>query len=894
MESSDRLKLLQLAMGDDDDTVRSSRSGLWEPPPEAVLDAAIPQYEIVKLIAVGGMGAVYRATDEVGNEVAIKVMPPEFDSDPLLSSRFETEMGILSDLDHEHIVRVSKTGVAEGGLRYIAMEYVGGGTLRGKRPTSEALAIVNQICEGLKHAHEKQVIHRDLKPSNILLTDDGRAKIADFGLAKRVIVSGEAPSLTLTGAQLGTPHYMAPEMLDPEGTVDARADIYSVGVILYQLLTGKIPVGRYEKASKLAGSPGSLDAVLDKAMAVDPDDRFQTVIELQSSLERNSSPSRSLRKKVKIATSVAIVLIGIGLVFSLVHEPNSPPSESVLVGSSEAISSKSYPWNAEVLWGTSLFENQEWGSERDFFARPGTRLSARIDKNGGQSNFLGGNLRLLPGTMLTAGGTAGKIVAESLVLNGGSIELLDKRSPQSGNFRVYSLSFGTTMEGDISVESVSQFVRFEPGIGPEVKANLSGNAPLIVGRPESQLMFVFSGNNRHFSGGCFIDGIVRLDSITGLGTGPIQIGSGSLRIGRESISGEENEIMRLGKIDVSERGILTVLRNVSVESLRLHGEVVAPGEYAPESELKDHPGIQIMGTITVEGTGIAEFDLYRFNADPLPEGAPVHTMSQDGEWFDRKIWGKEAPTRVAYRDRNSTVKVAQYRVPKGVKMSVGPYSPGLNYFGGRVCTLEKGGELSFSSNGSTLVFPELRLQGGKIVHRVVSNAMFSSATLAGQLVVKEATTLHFGARNQDDAAGRLFLEGEISGAHDLILEGEDEGFLVIGADTSQYQGDWIVNKGTLGGLNSRVFENATVRLSGQDAALGTLRLNSIRVKRVETEDGAKLVSASGEIVIDEWIHEGEIVPPGIYRNHPAIENLVADPLTVIVGFETKLPVSTNR
>lgn len=887
MDSSDRLKLLQLAMEEDDESARSSRSGLWDPPSEAELNDVIPEYTISKLIAIGGMGAVYRATDDKGQDFAIKVMPPQFDADPLLSSRFETEMGLLSDLDHDHIVRVAKSGKAEGGLRYIAMEYVNGGTLRGQRSLAEAIQIVSQICDGLDHAHEKQIIHRDLKPSNILLTDDGHVKIADFGLAKKSAAPGEVASLTLTGAQLGTPHYMAPEMLDPDGVVDARADIYSLGVILYQLLTGKIPVGRYEKASKLAGTPRSLDAVLNKAMAVDPNDRFQTVSELRRALERLALPPRLSRKQTFALFSIVAMLGIVGLI--VLHFATQPQRDQFAF--SEVVDPpQSLNWHSAALWKNSPLEHEEWASNRDFVASSGTHLLASIENQGKRVAFRGRSLRLSPGSELRLQGSAGEIVADSLILDGGTVVLNDTRpvTLTHGKFRTDGNDTGVQVRGNIEVTHASQILKAGHGIGPEIRSSISGSAPLIFGRPESTLSFILTGDTSKFSGGALIDGMVRVDSVHGLGTGPIQIEAGELRLSNLNENAGESPVTQLGIVTVSERGTMTVQRDTTVKSLTVYGKAIAPGEYNAASDLATHPALKLSATLTVEGTERADLNPYLFETTPLPDDAPIRTMIANGEWFNKGSWDGPPPPRIQYSGPESPTEPAHYRVPEGIQMSVDSFSSGLNYFGGQLCTLEKGSSLTFFEPRSTLVFPQLHLAGGRIRHRIAANQGFLTATLAGDFRVDAATEIDIGAVGPGELPGRLFLMGKISGNGDIVLTGEGEGYLVVGSEISGHSGNWLIENGTLGSLDSSIFENATVRLSGEGANLSALRLKSLRVKRVESSSGAKFNIAGGDLVIDEWIHNGEPVPPGIYRDHSAISNSVAKVSKVVVGFETAL------
>src|SRR5277367_6013995 len=206
-------------------------------------------YEILARIGAGGMGEVYRARHtKLDREVALKVLPDAVAQDPDRLARFEREARVLASLNHPNIAQIY--GVEESGdKRAIVMELVPGETLRGPMPLNEALRIAGQIADALGAAHEKGIIHRDLKPANIMLTPDGVAKVLDFGLAGAAQPSGtsradaeKSPTLTMNSMQagiiVGTAAYMSPEQAAGK-PVDKRADIWSFGVILWELLTGK-------------------------------------------------------------------------------------------------------------------------------------------------------------------------------------------------------------------------------------------------------------------------------------------------------------------------------------------------------------------------------------------------------------------------------------------------------------------------------------------------------------------------------------------------------------------------------------------------------------------------------------------------------------------------------
>lgn len=259
------------------------------PPPVAELAAHFPQFEIQELIGRGGMGWVYLARQtKLNRRVALKILPPESARDPAFAERFQREAQALAQLNHPNIVSIYDFGQA-GPYFYFVMEYVDGANLRQLERTrrltpEEAFAIVPRICEALQYAHEEGIVHRDIKPENILIDRRQRVKIADFGLAKLI---GRAPDVTLTGSQqaLGTPHYMAPEQLVSPMTVDHRADIYALGVVFYEMLTGELPLGRFEPPSQVPGVDVRVDEVVLKSLEQSPDRRYQTARAVQSDVE---------------------------------------------------------------------------------------------------------------------------------------------------------------------------------------------------------------------------------------------------------------------------------------------------------------------------------------------------------------------------------------------------------------------------------------------------------------------------------------------------------------------------------------------------------------------------------------------------------------------------------
>jgi serine/threonine protein kinase len=240
-----------------------------------------PQFEILELLGKGGMGMVYKARQpQLDRIVALKILPRDTAKDPAFAERFQREAKALARLNHPNIVAIFDFGQS-GDYFYFLMEYVEGANLRQlersrRLSPEEAFAIVPKICEALQFAHDEGIVHRDVKPENILIDNKGRVKIADFGIAK-IIGKNDDYSLTGTRHALGTPNYMAPEQMDTPTKVDHRADIYAVGVVFYEMLTGELPMGRFELPSKKLKVDIRVDEVVLKALERNPDLRYQTV-----------------------------------------------------------------------------------------------------------------------------------------------------------------------------------------------------------------------------------------------------------------------------------------------------------------------------------------------------------------------------------------------------------------------------------------------------------------------------------------------------------------------------------------------------------------------------------------------------------------------------------------
>lgn len=290
------------------------------------LAASFPQLEILELIGQGGMGYVYKARQQrLDRVVALKILPESLANDPAFAERFSREGRLLARLNHPNIVTVHDFGVTnptpapspEGVSQetvataapkgesaeptpvapthryyYLVMEYIDGANLRqamqaGRFTPEQALNVVPKVCDALQYAHDEGVLHRDIKPENILVDTKGRVKIADFGIAKMVDTSEGKSDVTLTGegSTLGTPHYMAPEQIEQPSKVDHRADIYSLGVVFYEMLTGELPIGRFAAPSEKTSVTARVDEIVFRALEKERELRQQSATEIKTAVE---------------------------------------------------------------------------------------------------------------------------------------------------------------------------------------------------------------------------------------------------------------------------------------------------------------------------------------------------------------------------------------------------------------------------------------------------------------------------------------------------------------------------------------------------------------------------------------------------------------------------------
>ena len=273
------------------ETVLPGADALSAHPPLAPAELAphFPHLEILECLGRGGMGVVYKARQRSLNRlVALKLLAPERVQDAKFAARFSHEAQALAALNHPNIVTVHDFGQA-GGFYFLLMEFVDGvylrQLLRARRlGPAEALAVVPPICEALQYAHEHGIVHRDIKPENLLLDKNGRVKIADFGIAK-MLGTGTSGIGVAESQPAGTPQYMAPEQLAEPEKGDHRADIYSLGVVLYEMLTGELPPSLPQPPSRKVQIDVRLDEIVLRALEKTPALRYQTAADFRTQIE---------------------------------------------------------------------------------------------------------------------------------------------------------------------------------------------------------------------------------------------------------------------------------------------------------------------------------------------------------------------------------------------------------------------------------------------------------------------------------------------------------------------------------------------------------------------------------------------------------------------------------
>ncbi|MBB5032392.1 protein kinase domain-containing protein [Prosthecobacter vanneervenii] len=302
------------------DGVLAGQATDWEPPLAEELEPCFPGYTDFRFLDRGGMGAVYSALqNSLERRVAVKILPPDLGNDTLFVDGFHREARLLARLQHPHVVAIYDFGRNAAGHLFIVMEYVDGTSLleimkKDRLPLQRTLQVIAQVCEALQFAHDHGVIHRDIKPTNILIDSRDNVRVADFGLARLAKAEGTTTTQTRSSMIMGTPVYAAPEQRRLGNDVDHRADIFSLGVTLYEMITGHFPVGVFEAPSKKAGSPPGLDKIVTKALRENPAERYQSATEMRQAVLRAADRmvrpmiQRTITKRPMISMMTTIIV----------------------------------------------------------------------------------------------------------------------------------------------------------------------------------------------------------------------------------------------------------------------------------------------------------------------------------------------------------------------------------------------------------------------------------------------------------------------------------------------------------------------------------------------------------------------------------------------------------
>ncbi|MBL9144489.1 MAG: protein kinase [Verrucomicrobiaceae bacterium] len=336
---------------------KNVKSGLLDlldeaPAEKEAVALVIDGYEVQELIGGGGMGEVYRARRLIDEKiVAIKVVAGRLTRDPEVTARFENEVSAMSQLDHANVVRVLDQGESLDGRHYLVSEFVDGCDLRrlmkGQRlEPARAFEIFDKVCAGIAHAHERGIVHRDIKPANILVGSDGTVKVADFGLAKTLVDSSHWYGFTQTRDTFGTPYYIAPEVTRQADKADTRSDVYALGVLLYELLAGAVPMGQFTPLSQRIDIDKRIDSVIGEALADDPERRTASVAELASAVKKIALAHDTRRRRshvmMLIAAALGVLVIGGALGAWFVMKRQAAAAKPVFAKPARATKEK--PW----------------------------------------------------------------------------------------------------------------------------------------------------------------------------------------------------------------------------------------------------------------------------------------------------------------------------------------------------------------------------------------------------------------------------------------------------------------------------------------------------------------------------------------------------------------------
>jgi serine/threonine protein kinase len=746
-------------------------------------------------------------------------------------------------------------------------------------PPARCLEYMDQICSGLQYLHSVGLLHRDLKLSNILLNDDRSSiKIADFGLAKSHELELSQMSLTRTGTQVGSLHYLAPELFRAPDLFSIQSDLYSVAVICYQLLTGNLPIGLFVPASKTPGIPARTDAFFEKALSSDPERRFQSADEFRLEMQKALAPTSPIKRRLFI--SGGATLMAGGATAYLFNRPAPPPPLiSRTITSPPFEVPVAHPWTSPRLWGEL---SRPQFSLNHFIAAPEGHLIhyANDDIN---NTFPGKSLTLQTASTLTLAGIEKSIHVENLILDGGTItaELVNAVKPA-----VYPDLFSKVVKinnnkaaltGKITVLQTSSLTGGRSGVHElHIQALISGKAPLFISPPRKKLAVVLSGDNRDFSGGWFIQGQLACAGKNALGTGPVLIDRGRLVI---------KESTKVGTLQLDQNGVLDLEADLEVSGALVNGTLLQPGEYL----LENFAGTRHFkggGKLIVSGLAKNPCDIFQPKILIGPGESRTIVARQSGRWDRDQTWDGPLPGRGRHNEDGLHVSPHHYRVSAGVVLRGTLLSRGLEYFGGSSLTLEPGSVLELEGSMGYFAFAELRLAGGEV--RFGKRYSMMARELIGGTLVVEAPTL-FRLPNKGFLQEKDFiLQGKIKGHASILFYGDAEEYLYLNADTSEYTGRFEIQKGTIAPMNAKVLQSCNVILIDEDCFLRCYCPGKATIARIEMSKDSRIELHECHLRIEELFIEGKGVPGGIYTTEsPELQGVVLDsPNPIIIGGRT--------
>jgi len=858
-----------------------SHSGNWTPPTADELNKDLPDFSVLQLIGRGGMAAVYRVEDQEGRNFALKLLPRELASNPVLVRRFGSEIEILQSLTHPHLVTIHGTGRTQSGLPYYFMDEMQGGDLAIMKQLPPALCseFMEQICSGLQYLHSLGLLHRDLKPSNILLNQDRTSlKIADFGLAKSHELELSQMSLTRTGTQIGSLHFLAPELFRDPDLLSIQSDLYSLAVICYQLLTGNLPIGLFVPASKTPGIPTSTDAFFEKALSSDPEQRFQSADEFRLEMLNALAPPSPMKRRLFI--SGGATLIAGGAIAYLLKRPGPPsPLISQTITSPQFEVPVTYPWNSTELWG-ELTPAQF--ALNHFIAAPEGHLIHYSDDTL-NNTFPGKSLTLQSASTLTLAGIENSICVENLILDGGTVtaELVNvvkaELFPDLFSKIVQINNNKAVLNGKITVLQTSSLTGGRSGVHElHIQASISGKAPIYISPPRKRIAVVLSGDNRNFSGGWFIQGQLTCAGENTLGNGPVHIDRGRLII---------KESTKIKFLQLDRNGALDLEADLEVSGAIVNGTHLQPGEYLQDT-LAGSGNFNGTGRLIVSGLTKDSCDIFQPSILVEPGEPRTIVARQSGRWDRDQTWDDRHPGRGRHDENGLHVSPHHYRVPSGIILHGTFLSRGLEYFGGSSLTLEPGSVLELEGSMGYFAFAELRLAGGEI-HFGQRYSMMARELIGGTLVV-EAPTLFSLPNKQFLQEKDFILQGKIKGHSSILFYGDAEEYLYLNADTSEFTGRFEIQSGTIAPMNAEVLQTCDVILHDEDCFLRCYCPGEASVARIEMSLNSRIELHDCHLRIKELFIGGKGVPDGSYTSKsPELKGVVlASPNPIIIGEKT--------